>query len=267
MASQQTPTLLVVASAANIDFDGVIIDNCVLNGHPSIPIIATANWTAGSHVYDTSPIGVYYNTSRAKWEIYNQSKAPMAVGMAFNVLIAINIETGGSSTYSEQTGIYPFATATGNDWAPLSNLTNASELVFAIQDWGVGGNTTYINTPLGVYYSGGSWNVFREDKAAMPGGVSFSVFAITQTPSAINHQAGAGNIIGDGTQVNENFSGYYPGSNASSAAFVMPNWTYHSNQVYSAIPTGVYYTGGYWTIFNENSAPMTSGMGFNVAFF
>ena len=266
MASQQTPTLVVVASAANIDFDGVIVDNCVLNGHPTVPFFVTTNWTAGGHVYDPSPIGIYYNTGRAKWEIYNQTKAAMAPGTAFNVIIGINLETGGGATYSEEAGVVTASSPTGDN-APLPGYTDTNELVFVVQNWGVGGNHSYINSPLGVYYAAGSWRVFREDKATMPAGVSFSVFAITQTPSAFNHQAGSGNISGDSTAVNENFSGYSPGSNSSSIAFEMPNWSYNTNQVYNAIPTGVYYNGSHWAIFNQNQGAMTSGMGFNVAFF
>lgn len=269
-AAQETPTFQVIANASNISGDSLVLDNCALNGHPNAPIFVTANWSIGNRIYDTSPIGVWYNTDNNRWEIYNETAATMAAGVGFNVLIAINPHSASGSTYSEQASIVTATTATGDN-TPLPGYTDPNELVFAVQNWGVNHNRTYINAPLGVYYYLGDWRVFREDRAAMPVGVTFNVFGITQTPTAFFHQAISGqNITGDYTAVNESPSGSlpanFPGANSNALAFEMPNWSYNGNETTDAVPTGVWYNGSDWAIFNQDNSSMANNMSFNILF-
>jgi len=78
-----------IADSTNIIQNYTLIDNPNLNGNPNAIFLVTANWNPGGTggVYNTSPIGVWYDAGTAKWGIFNQDLAPMPEGAAFNIFI------------------------------------------------------------------------------------------------------------------------------------------------------------------------------------
>lgn len=43
-----------------------------------------------------------------------------------------------------------------------------------------GASFVYVNSPIGVFYAGGTWRIFRQDGAAMPVNAEFNVLVVTQ---------------------------------------------------------------------------------------
>lgn len=258
-----TTVFVHVATSANIHFDYTLLDNGLTNNAPNLQILVTPNWTAGAHVYDTSPVGVFY--TNGKWAIFNENKAAMQSGTAFNVLIYA--PAAGSSSYTASTVTASAGNLVG-DGMRIASATDASALVLVTQNWGVGGNTTYLNTPLGVYYYNGSWLVFREDSQPMPAGVSFNIFVTANAGDGFAHQASSGNSLSDFTEITEDS----PHSASSGAiVFETPNYTYNNNHLYDTISTGVFLykssvgTPIHWSIFHQDGhTAITSGVAFNV---
>lgn len=60
---------------------------------------------------------------------------------------------------------------------PATTLANAaSDLLIVTPFW----DNVYINSPIGVYYNGSSWAIFRQDLQPMPVGAKFNVLVVKQ---------------------------------------------------------------------------------------
>ncbi len=72
------------AVAENTINHRTFISNIMLNGHDCAQIQVTQSGTAG--VFNSSPIGVFYDASRAKWAIFNQNFTNIPDSAGFNVI-------------------------------------------------------------------------------------------------------------------------------------------------------------------------------------
>jgi hypothetical protein len=87
VAEPHWPTAFVhVADASTIVGNSSYLDNGLTNHNPSIRLLATQNWQPGG-VYNDQAIGVWYDTSRDMWAVFNQDGANMPEGAAFNVIV------------------------------------------------------------------------------------------------------------------------------------------------------------------------------------
>jgi hypothetical protein len=77
------------ATSENISFNSTFIDNPLTNGNPDVILYVTQNWNPGGSggTYNNHPIGVWYDNNRKKWAIFNQDRARMPSGAAFNVAV------------------------------------------------------------------------------------------------------------------------------------------------------------------------------------
>lgn len=94
--SGSNPTAFVhIATAGSIsdsDCEGncTQLNNPLINGNPNAILIVTQVYQSSTNVYNDSPIGVWYDTSAERWNIFNQSEsAPMPENAAFNVLVIL----------------------------------------------------------------------------------------------------------------------------------------------------------------------------------
>jgi hypothetical protein len=80
-------TFIHVANAANTRDNFTDIDHTSANNHPDAIVLVTPNWSPGGKgdTYNNHPVGVWYNNGR--WSIFNQDKAAMPEGAAFNVMV------------------------------------------------------------------------------------------------------------------------------------------------------------------------------------
>ena len=123
-------------------------------------------------------------------------------------------------------------------------------LVFVTQHYG-----KYNAHQIGVWYSGGKWLIYNEDKAAMPLATNFNVLALKPSSNAFLHTATTENILNNWTVID------HPKCNGKPNAvlLVTQNW----KGTYNTKPIGVWYTNGKWAIYNQDRSTMPKAS-FNV---
>jgi hypothetical protein len=77
------------ATSENISSNSTYLDNPLTNGNPNVILYVTQNWNPGGSggTYNNHPIGVWYDAGRKRWAIFNQDRASMPTGAAFNVAV------------------------------------------------------------------------------------------------------------------------------------------------------------------------------------
>lgn len=151
------------ASTANISAHISRIDNALLNGLPNQTLVMTPNESGAANNHAT---GIFYDTSVAKWSVYNEDLAAMTPNAKFN----IRVVTTGESYYKH-------TTTTANVFGPWTYLDQPnlngqpSAQIFFAHDYGAAGfGGVAINHPLGVFYdtNAAKWAIFTQDGAGMP---------------------------------------------------------------------------------------------------
>jgi hypothetical protein len=159
----------------------------------------------------------------------------------------LHVASGANSTY---------------DWTDLDHpMTNGNPaaLVFATPNWSPHGTgAVYDDHPIGVYYHDNRWSIFHQDQTPIPAGAAFNVHVVSAPtpPTALVHSAAPGTHY---TDVDTAAANGRPG------ALVWITANYNPAFVYDSHPTGVWYNGGRWSIFNQDIAAMPAGAAFNVS--
>jgi hypothetical protein len=73
------------ATPTNTDANSTYLDHPITDGNPDAVVLVTARWEPGG-VSNARPVGVWYDADRKRWAIYNQDRAPVPEGAAFNVV-------------------------------------------------------------------------------------------------------------------------------------------------------------------------------------
>lgn len=83
------PVFIQRATSKNISGNSTYIDNRRINGKPDAVLSVTQSWNpgGGEGTYNNHPVGVWYDRSRQRWAIFNQDRAAMPRGAAFNMVI------------------------------------------------------------------------------------------------------------------------------------------------------------------------------------
>jgi serine/threonine protein kinase len=146
---------------------------------------------------------------------------------------------------------------------PLTN-GNPNAILIVTQNWNPGGgNGTYNNHPVGVWYTpAGNWAIFNEDLVAMTPQACFNVKVLSQSPSVFVQVATPQNSINNYTVIDNPLTN----GNPNAVLIVTQNWNPDGrNGTYNNHPVGVWYTpSGNWSIFNQDLAPMIPQTSFNV---
>src|SRR5579875_187657 len=175
-------------------------------------------------------------------------------------------------------------------WTELDNKVtnnNPNAFVIAMPNRSASSNGHVVdNHPIAVWYDAmmGKWAIINQDKAAMPVGAAFNVFAVGQAQQVATTQAQNTAFVSSGTTLTalDSFMVPHSGNNQSmeiidvaSVTNSKGNWTYIDspvtngnpnafvnatvnwsvNGVYDPHPLGVFYdaTAQKWAIFNEGS--------------
>lgn len=243
----------------NLDGNTTYIDHPLTNGKPNAIVFITQNWNPGGigGTYNNHPVGVWYNGSEAKWGIFNEDRANMVEGMAFNVLIP---EPGPNVFVHEATAENTSTLLTQIDH-PLTN-NNPDAMLFITQNWNPGGGAGIYNIhPVGVNYQDGStqkWTINLPPLDPFPLGAAFNVIVLDPNPNTFVHDATAGNIAFNSTYIDHPLA-----NNNPNALLLFTNKGYYS---YINNVNGAWYnsTRGQWAIFTQNIGNMSVGRSFNV---
>lgn len=167
-------------TATTISLNSSYINSPLTNGKPSAPIQVTQAFNPGGSstagVYNDHPVGMFYDTKKKKWAIFNGDGSAVPTKANFDVMVGTSRSGGGTSALIK--------TTTGNqngDDVHYSNTNtdgNPNAVVFETLNWNP--NTrkgTYDGSPTGVFYSTNSsvQGVFDEDLSAMPLKASFNL--------------------------------------------------------------------------------------------
>lgn len=257
------------ADSANTSGDSAFIVNGATDNEPKDLLFVTPNFTANGicgRVYETAPIGVWYDGSNGEWAVLREDGSAMPVGESFNVLVvpkpssSVFVQT---ATTGNITGDYTLLSSSQTNGHPDVQLQVTSV-------WNPGGHGgTYDPHPIGVFYNSdaGAWAVFNEDGAAMPAGAAFDVM-VGQKPS----NGGTSSVLtttpadqsGDTTLItNKETTG-----NPNNVVFATQDWNPGgSGGTYNAVQTGVWYTGSQEGVFNENQDAGPLNGAFNILVF
>jgi len=129
-----------------------------------------------------------------------------------------------------------------------------------------GGSSCVVDTsPIGVFYgTNDEWGIFNENESAMPTDAAFNVlvepvadanaFVVTATSESIGGTDSTYTLIDN------------PATNNNPDAILQATQTIGTGTMYNNHPIGVSYntTAGEWAVFNEDGAPMTVGVSFNI---
>jgi hypothetical protein len=266
--------LLLEATSSNTSGDTTYINNKLSNRNRNALVFVTANWNphnAAEGIYDTAPLGVWYDSAKKKWGIFNEDGSDMAVGMAFNVLIVPKptrdafVHTSTTSSLSRQT-TYIKNPATNKKPGVLLQVT---------QNWNPPHVKLHTNGhPVGVYFDRrkGKWGIFNEDSAKMTAGPSFNVLVGTSGTSARSAvlTASAGNTADDYVLYRNTRLNGRPNAEVFATAVYNPRGKHTAgNYLDSAI--GIWFdnnlTTGVWSVFREDQASMPLGEGFNLLYY
>jgi len=170
-----------VATASNSSGDSTYLDNVYTNNNPYALIWVTPNYNPGGKggVYNNHNIGVWYDSSRCKWAIFNQDGSAIPNGAAFNIVNESAayaphyfVQTANSSNISGDSMFLNVSTINGANGhsvlvTPVFNPNGLS--------WGV-----YENHAIGVWYdsANGRYAIFNQDGSPMTPGVSFNIWIL-----------------------------------------------------------------------------------------
>ena len=85
-----SPEFVHRATPENTSGNSTYLDRSSINGDPDAVLYVTQNWNPGSDAgtYNDHPVGVWYDQNREQWAIFNQDRADIPDGAAFNVIVA-----------------------------------------------------------------------------------------------------------------------------------------------------------------------------------
>ncbi len=206
----------------------------------------TSNWShnGAAGPYNNDNEGVYY--TGGKWRIFNEGLLDIASNAAFNV-----VKFGATTNTFEHE-----VTAAGNNYTTINNsgLDGASQRILQVTQHYTG---TYNDHPPGVWYGFGKWNISNLDLVNIPDGANYNVYYQEPSKSAWEHVATAANIISNWTVLDN------PIINGVPCAQVHVTQS-ASQGVFNEHPVGVWYTGGRWSVYNQDEVAMPEGAAFHV---
>ena len=78
------------ATTESISSNSTYLDNRLINGNPDAILSVTQNWNpeGADGTYNDHCVGVWYDGPTGRWAIFNEDRAEMPEGAAFNVVVA-----------------------------------------------------------------------------------------------------------------------------------------------------------------------------------
>jgi hypothetical protein len=165
------------ATSSNTKDNWTAIDN-PLASDPNALVFAIPNWSPpdGSRKTNSHPIGVWYTGKQ--WAIFNEDRASMREGAAFNVEIlrpSVNafVHTATSANTKKNW------TAIENPEEPNPLVYDSNALIFVMPRSSPGEDAVYNNEPIGVWHNGEQWTIFNQNEGInMPEGAQFNVLIL-----------------------------------------------------------------------------------------
>lgn len=254
--------------------NGVDINNGAVRKDPGALLFVTPSWDPGEVcgcVYDSHPVGVYYDTAAKEWELFHEDDTAFQPGASYNVLVV------------------PVATANAFRWTATKanislNLTyisnhatngrpNAKIIVTQVLPKESG--SVYHDDGVAVAYdhsAGGRWGIYNQ--------LHFSKEPVGATYNVLVGGASTGggtSVIQTTTTANQYFDATvitHPSTNGAPNAMVFAtnNYTAHGigglhGGVYNGAILGAWFVKHRWAVFNEEQSTPSLGSSMNLLLF
>ncbi|MEM7673183.1 MAG: hypothetical protein AAF212_07570 [Verrucomicrobiota bacterium] len=207
--------------------------------------------------YNPHTVGVWYETETDKWTIYNEDRTFLPEGTQFNIL-ALDPDTPQAFTHTATAQntqeYYTFIDHPASDYNP-------NAVVIITPNW----SEAYVPGPLGVWFDGERWSIYRQDKKDLSVGTRFNVLVLQPGPNEIKgsealtittytHKAGGQNTRGHITNLVR--------SDPNEVLSITHNWD--TDGPYNQGVPGVWFNGENWTVLNQGREPIEAGSRFNI---
>ena len=260
--------LLLLANAASGEIFVHTVDNTNLSGHmtrlshsstqgkPDQLIFVTPRFGT----YNPHTVGVWFEPATSRWTIYNEDRTPLPEDAQFNV-IALDPSLPQAFTHTatkdNTVDYYTFISHPSSDYNPEATL-------LITPNW----SESYVPGPLGVWFDGERWSIYRQDKKPLAEGTRFNVLVLKEGPnkiagshpmsvSTVTHIATDTNTRGHVTNLNR--------TDPEEAIFITHNWG--TEGPYNQGVPGVWYNGENWTIINQGREKIENKSKFNCFIF
>ena len=245
-----------VTATSNLQGHITTLNHPALNNKPGAIVIVSQQYGK----YNPNEIGVWY--ANGKWTIFNQNRQPIPVSTIFNV-IAIDP--------AKVPNAFVHTTNAGNTRGHISTLSNAltdakpNSLVFITQRFG-----KYNTSPVGVWYSGGKWKLYNEDRKPIPVNTQFNILVVDpgQIPASLSGLKGQGftHVVTDDTRrkFRTKHVSYINNAATTNKSNMMLFVTQKFRSTYNTSPVGVWYDAPSWTVFNEDRKMISENIALNV---
>ncbi|MEO0797090.1 MAG: hypothetical protein AAFX93_18190 [Verrucomicrobiota bacterium] len=243
-------------SSANVSGHMTRLDHPSVNGKPEQLLFVTPNFG----VYNPHTVGVWYEADTGRWTIYNEDRTPLPLEATFNV-VAIDPSSPNAFTHTSSPAntidYYTMISHPASDYDPDAT-------VLITPNW----SESYVPGPLGVWYDGERWSVYRQDKGPLEAGVRFNVLVVKDGENSVpgskpfnveakRHRAGYASTENHMTTLDMN--------DPEDVIFVTHNWA-DTGPYNNAVP-GVWHDGNVWKIFNHGRENIQNGAIFNCFVF
>jgi hypothetical protein len=224
-ASVTVTSHFVITDDASTNGDSAYLDNGATDRQPHALLFLALNFTPGGVcgcALVEKPLGVWYDSSRSAWAVFNEDASSMPSAPSFNVLVVPKASTSVFVQHATKSNTH------GNSTFLNSRLLNGEPKarIQVTQDFNPGGTLAGTFNPhaVGVRYfpRQRKWAILNIDGAHMPTGAAFNVL-IGSAPSNGGTTALATETKGDrkiGTLV---VSNALSNGNPNNVMFVTPN--------------------------------------------
>ena len=237
------------STASNIQGNWTWISGASTNDRPGARVQITPRIQSVGSTANDHPLGVWYDTNRGQWAIFQQDLGSLPEGQYFNVVVPPDTEAVNYVHTVDAGNIDGFRTVL--DHPMLNGRPDA--MVYVTQNFNPGGSGGVYNPEhVGVVYSPTTerWSLYNESGADMPMGASFNVYS-PQRERTVEQQSAAIHAFNYGV-----LGGPHASGDDGQRLVVTPNLTPEDGSTSVASPTsiGVFFSSLYdaWAIFNED---------------
>lgn len=237
----------------NLDGHMTRLDHSTLNGQPDKLLFVTP--VLG--VENPHTVGVWYDKATGQWTIYNEDRVVMPEGAMFNV---VAIDPSAPSAFTHTTtpeNTVDYYTIISH---PTSDYEAKAKLLIT-PNW----SESYAPGPLGVWFDGEHWSIYRQDKEPIAPGVRFNVMVV---PAGKTDVSGLDPFIVDaethraGFAVTRKNVTELQNLKPDAILFIAHNWSEKGPYNYG-VPA-LQFNGLHWNIVNQNAVNFEHGAMFNV---
>lgn len=214
-----------------------VIDHPLLNNNPNARFLFSQRYVTGLNVDNNNPTGIWYDGAR--WNIYNENIAPMALNVSFNIYIPDDSE------------VNLHVANAGNTLSHITYLSGYTEGDFLFHNHYYNSHMVYNPNVYGHWFSDSSRTLYEESFNSVPENAAFFVMKGSGTSASLfSESSDITNINGNAMRID------HPSLNGNpNAVFLFSHyWGFPnpSNSVYLPGVSEAFYFDGYWYIFNYN---------------